>query len=84
MIQIIKFTDINLDGCGTDISVYVQLEGKTELTNGIIERTKKAIEKYKEEDLEWCTDDIINVAYNHLETEGYICHSIIPNYEIEF
>lgn len=28
MKQIIKFTDVDVDGCGTDVVVYVQVEGK--------------------------------------------------------
>ena len=44
--QIIKFVDYNSDGCGTDIEMYVEVNGP-ELTNGVIERTKKAIEEYK-------------------------------------
>lgn len=41
MIEIIKFVDVNADGCGTDIDAYVKIEGETALTNGVIERTKK-------------------------------------------
>lgn len=85
MMQIIKFTDIDVDGCETNVEVYVQVEGKAELTNGIIERTKEEIEKYKEENSgEWDTDSIIDVACEHLETEGYMCHAVIPHYEIKF
>lgn len=85
MTQIIKFTDVNVDGCGTDIEVYVQVEGKAELTNGIIKRTKEVIEKYKAENqYEYDTNSIIDVACEHLETEGYMCYSVIPDYDIEF
>lgn len=83
--QIIKFTDVNVDGFGTNVEVYIQVEG-TELTNGIIERTKAEIEKYKEENYygEWDTDSVIDVACEYLRTEGYVCHAVIPHYEIEF
>lgn len=85
MMQIVKFTDTNVDGYGTDVEVYVQVEGKLELTDGIIDRTKEEIEKYKEENSsEWDTDSIIDIACEYLETEGYMCHAIIPDYEIEF
>ena len=85
MMQIIKFTDVDIDGNGTNIEVYIQVEGRIELTNGIIERMKKEIEKYKEEfSGEWDTDSIINVACMYLESQGYMCHSVIPDYEIEF
>lgn len=29
-----------MDGCGTNVETMVQVEGKQELTNGIIQRTK--------------------------------------------
>ena len=85
MMQIIKFTDVDVDGCGTNVEVYVQVEGKSELTNGIIERTKTEIEKYKEENSgEWDTDSVLDVACEYLETEGYMCHFVVPDYEIQF
>ena len=46
MKQIIKFIDVNIDDCGTNVESMVQVEGKQELTNGVIQRTKDAIEKY--------------------------------------
>lgn len=85
MKQIIRFTDVNVDGCGTNIEVYVQVEGNSELTIGVIERTYEAIEKYKEEsEYEYDTDSIVDVACRHLEAEGYMCCSVIPEYDIEF
>lgn len=85
MKQIIKFTDVDVDGCGTDVVVYVQVEGKRELTNGIIENCEKKIEDYKKENLnEWDTDSILDTICEYLETEGYMCDSMIPDYEFEF
>lgn len=85
MMQIIKFTDVNVDGCGTNVETYVQIEGKKELTNGILERMTKEIVKHKEEAYgEWDTDSVINAACEYLETEGYMCHSVIPDYDVEF
>ena len=40
MKQIIKLIDVDVDGCGTNIETMIQIEGKQELTNGIIQRTK--------------------------------------------
>ena len=34
MIQILKFIDVNVDGCGTNVEEMIQIEGKHELTNG--------------------------------------------------
>ena len=83
MKQIIKFTDIN--GFGGNIDVLVQVEGKFELTNGIIERMKKAIEKYQEENYdEWDTSGVIDAACEYLEQEGYMCDYVVPDYTIAF
>lgn len=85
MKQIIKFIDVNIDGCGTNVEFMVQVEGKQELTNGVIQRTKDAIEKYKKENYgEYDTDSIIDVACEHLETEGYMRDYISEDATIEF
>lgn len=85
MIQIIKFIDVNADGCGTDVDIYVKVEGKTKLNNGVIERTKKVIKDYKEKNpYEWDTNTVVDVACEHLETEGYKAEPISYDYCIEF
>lgn len=38
MKQIIKFIDADVDGCGTNVESMIEVEGKQELTNGIIQR----------------------------------------------
>lgn len=73
MKQIVKLIDVDVDGCGTNVETMIQVEGKQELTNGIIERIKDAIEKYKKEnDGEYDTDSIVGVVCEYLESEGYI------------
>ncbi len=85
MIQIIKFIDVNVDGCGTDIDMYVKVEGDSALTNGVIDRTKKVIEEYKDENpYEWDTDTVIDVVCEYLETEGYKAETVGYDYCIEF
>lgn len=85
MKQIIKFIDADVDGCGTNVESMIQVEGKQELTNGIIQRTKDAIEKYKKENNgEYDTDIIIEVACEHLESEGYMCDYISEDATIKF
>lgn len=85
MKQIIKFIDTNIDGCGTNVESMVQIEGKHELTNGVIQRTKDAIEEYKKDNNgEYDTDSIIDVACEHLESEGYMCDHISEDTTIEF
>ena len=85
MKQIIKFIDADVDGCGTNAESMIEVEGKQELTNGIIQRTKDAIEKYKKEnDGEYDTDSIIDIACELLESEGYICNYVSEDVTIEF
>ena len=52
MVQVIKFTDVNVDGCGTDIVTYIRVEGNKELTIRIIDNVYNEIEKYKSENEE--------------------------------
>ena len=85
MKQIAKLIDVDVDGCGTNVETMIEIEGKQELTNGIIQRTKDAIEKYKKEnDGEYDTDSIIDVVCEHLESEGYMCYYISEDVDIEF
>lgn len=85
MKQIIKLIDVDVDGCGTNVETMIQIEGKQELTNGIIERIKDEIEKYKtENDGEYDTDSIVGVVCEYLESEGYMCDYISEDVAIEF
>ena len=85
MKQIIKFIDTDVDGCGLNIEILIQIKGKHKITNEVIRRTEDIIEKYKKENKgEWDTDSIINIACEHLETEGYICYYIVEDATIEF
>ena len=80
MIQVIRFKNLE-DG----YELKVQVEGKLMLTNGIIERTKMAIEEQKaDNDKDWDFDGVVNAACDYLETEGYMCYlDVFPDYEIE-
>lgn len=79
MIQVIKFREVE-----DNYELNVQVEGKYELTNDIIEKTKIAVEEYKKDDKDWDFDGVVNAACNYLETEGYMCYlDVFPDYEIE-
>lgn len=79
MIQVIKFREVE-----DNYELNVQVEGKYELTNDIIEKTKIAVEEYKKDDKDWNFDGVVNAACNYLETEGYMCYlDVFPDYEIE-
>lgn len=85
MKQIIKLIDVDVDGCDTNVETMIEVEGKQELTNGIIQRTKDAIEKYKKENNgEYDTDSIVDVVCEHLESEGYMYNYISEDIAIEF
>lgn len=85
MKQIVKLIDVDVDGCGTNVETMIQVEGKQELTNGIIQRTKDAIEKYKKEcDGEYDTDSVVDTVCEYLKNEGYMCDHISEDVTIEF
>ena len=85
MKQIIRFIDEDVDGCGLNVSTMIQVEGKQVLTNEILLKTKDAIEKYKKENNgEYDTDSIIDVACEYLESEGYMCGYISEDVTIMF
>jgi hypothetical protein len=81
---IIKFTDVDVDGNGIDISTLARIYGK-DVTVGTIDRVKDAICNYKNEsDGEWDTDGCFNAAKEQLEFEGYEVDFIEPTIEICF
>lgn len=81
---IIKFTDVNVDGCGTDVVVLARVY-RNDITVGTIDRVKTAICNYKNENEgEWDTDGCLDAAKEQLETEGYEVHFINPSIEICF
>lgn len=85
MIEYIKLIDSNVDGCGTDIDIYLQVEGESNLTNGVIERTKKILLKQRSELVyeDWDTDTMIDIVREYLKIEGYNSKVINYNYSIE-
>ena len=82
--QYIKFVDKNVDGCGTDITIYCKVYGN-EITVGTVDRIKDAIYNYKNENEgEWDTDGCLDVATEQLKTEGYEVCWVNENAEICF
>ena len=83
---IIRFNDVNVDGCGTDVITDANVIGPP-ITETIINDIKKVIETRKEElDHEWETDDILNAVEDYLTSIGYTIKWIntVPDIEIEF
>ena len=82
--HIIKFTDVDVDGCGTNIETLARIYGP-DITVGTIDRVKKAIQIYKDENEgEWDTDGCLDAAQEQLEAEGYGVNFINPDIELEF
>lgn len=85
MAKVIKFTDVDVDGYGTNIEVCIQVEGGVLLTSKVIEETKEVIERYKNVNQGyWDTDSVIGTACDYLKTKGYKCQTLVPDYNIEF
>lgn len=75
MKQIVKLSDVAM----------IQVEGRQELNNKIIQGTKTAIKKYKKESNEgYDPNSIIDVACEYLESQGYMCDYISGDVTIEF
>lgn len=82
--QIIKFTDVNVDGCGTDAGCLAKVYGN-DITVETVDRIKDAINNYKNENEgEWDTDGCLDAAQEQLKVEGYEVHWINPSHEICF
>lgn len=82
--QYIKFVDKDVDGCGTDITIYCKVYG-SEITVGTVDRIKNAICNYKNENEgEWDTDGCLDVATEQLKAEGYEIYWIDEETEICF
>ena len=83
---VIRFNDVNVDGCGTDIITDANIIGPP-VTETIVNNIKKVIETRKEElNHEWETDDILNAVEEYLKSIGYAVKwlNVVPDIEIEF
>ena len=71
MKQIIKFVDSDVDGCGTNVEMLIQIEGKNPLSTELVDALKHTIHEYIDSNAgEWSTDDVVNQASEYLETHG--------------
>ena len=84
----VTFTDVDVDGCGTNISALAKIDGegvKDGLTNGIIARIKQAITDYKASvNYEYDTDGCLEAAQEQLKKEGLTVSWIQPSSAIDF
>lgn len=78
---IIKFTNYDCDGCGNGVSNIIEVDA--ELTNGIVNDLRKAVNKIIEETEDWDFDEIVFEACELvLKPLGIFYSTIIPDYEI--
>lgn len=81
---ITKFTDVNVDGCGTNVETVAILTGP-DITKEIIEGVNKAIEECKIAlELYYSTDDCLNAAKEYLNKQGFQVEFMNPEIEFEF
>lgn len=67
----IELIDVDVDGCGTDVSTIVSVNTEN-ITNGMVGRLTKAISDYKKEvSGEYDTDGCVKAVLAQLESEGF-------------
>lgn len=85
MTKIINLVDTNVDGCGTDVSVLVEITGDQIPDSQIIAETEIVIEKHKSEvNYEYDTDSVVEAVCKHWESKGYTCKTVSENVRVEF
>ena len=82
MLQIIRFLEEDVDGCGTDIEAMISIETDFALTFGHKKRLSEAVEEAKEELEEWDTDTLINIAME--KVFGEQGEAVYPDIEVIF
>jgi len=81
---IIRFTENDVDGCGTNAEHLIMVKSDLDLTNGFKSRLEKVIEEIKDEWGEWDTDSVVEEACERIfGADAEVCF-IIPDMEIEF
>lgn len=74
----IELTDVDVDGCGTDVTVMMEIDSDG-LTTGTVDRIQEAISNYKQENEgEWDSDGCFDAAAEQLEKEGYKVKYVLP------
>lgn len=77
--------DSDVDGCGTNVEMLIQIEGKNPLSTELVDALKHTIHEYIDSNAgEWSTDDVVNQACEYLESQGYMCDYIGEDLLIEF
>ena len=75
MKQILRLIEENVDGCGTDVSILLEINGEKEL-NTIHLKNKILDEK---EQMEYPdSDTLFEIAVEWLEKQGYTVNNLVP------
>lgn len=86
--NLIKFTEIDVDGCGSNVSELVLVRSEMLLTNGTRSRLEQAVESIWKEyvDNEECfdTETIVSEACTKVFGNTDDWEIVSPEFEIEF
>lgn len=78
---IIKITNYDCDGCGTNVSNIIEVDA--ELTNGIVYDLHAAINKIIEATEDWDFDETVQEACEQVLKPLKISYStVVPDYEL--
>lgn len=75
MKQILRLIEENVDGCGTDVSVLLEIKGEKEVDTI---RLKNKILDEKEQMEYPDSDTLFEIAAEWLEKHGYTVNSLVP------
>lgn len=75
MKQILRLIEENVDGCGTDVSVLLEIKGEKEVDTI---RLKNKILDEKEQMEYPDSDTLFEIAEEWLEKQGYTVNSLVP------
>lgn len=75
MKQILRLIEENVDGCGTDVSILLEINGEKELDTI---RLKNKILDEKEQMEYPDSDTLFEIAIEWLEKQGYTVNNLVP------
>ena len=85
MLQIVRFVEQDVDGCGTDVEAMVWVETDADLCSGYTERLEQAVAETKRELVdEWSTDELIDGAMKRVFGDDVKCGGIWADIEVVF
>lgn len=75
-----KLIDMNIDGCGTDVTTIIKTD--KELLHDDVCDMRQALNIFKNETEDWDSDDLFDFAEKYLSDKGYNIKFITPVYDI--